>query len=280
MVKVKIVTDSTADMSAEELEEYGVTMVPLSITIDGETFLDKVDMFPEEFITRMKSASDLPKSSQPPAGKFVEVYEELAKDGSEIISIHMTGGMSGTVRSAESAATMTEAKVTVFDSKFISKALSFQVIEAAKMAASGKSTAEIIKRLEEIRRNSTLYIAIDTLENLVKGGRIGKAAGFIGSLLNIKPIARLEDGVLNQALKARSQSQIVKLLLKQFMEDTKGKEILGVGIAHVNGQELANKLKQAIIDNSGFQNVEVVFTTPVISTHAGPGAVGFMYYSK
>ncbi|PLS16256.1 fatty acid-binding protein DegV [Bacillus sp. M6-12] len=280
MAKVKIVTDSTVDMSEEELGKYGITMVPLSITIDGETFLDKVEISPENFLGRMKNANELPKSSQPPAGKFVEVYEELAKDGSEIISIHMTGGMSGTVRSAESAASMTDAKVTVFDSKFISRALSFQVIEAAKMAASGKSSAEIVEKLVEIRRNSSLYIVIDTLENLIKGGRIGKAAGFIGSLLNIKPIARLEDGVLNQSSKARSQSQVVKQLVKEFMDDTKGKEILGVGIAHANGPELADKLKEAIMENSGFQKVDVVYTTPVVSTHAGPGAVGFMYYTK
>ena len=141
MNKVKIVTDSTVDMTPEELKFYDITMVPLSIFIDGETFLDKVEIEQEEFLKRMNQSKELPKSSQPAVGTFVEVYDELGKDGSEIISIHMTGGMSGTVRSAESAASMSEAKVTVLDSKFISKAMSFQVVEAAKMAKEGKSVS-------------------------------------------------------------------------------------------------------------------------------------------
>ena len=135
MAKVKIVTDSTADMSIEEFKKYNITMVPLSLTIDGQSFLDKVEITQDEFIERMHSSKELPKSSQPAVGTFVEVYDELGLDGSEIISIHMTGGMSGTVRSAESAASMTNSKVTVIDSKYTSIALSFQVIEAAKLAS-------------------------------------------------------------------------------------------------------------------------------------------------
>lgn len=278
MNKVKIVTDSTVDMTPEELEFYDITMVPLSIFIDGETFLDKVEIEQEEFLKRMNQSKELPKSSQPAVGTFVEVYDELGKDGSEIISIHMTGGMSGTVRSAESAASMSETKVTVLDSKFISKAMSFQVIEAAKMAKEGKSVAEIIERLEHIKKQSSLIIVIETLDNLVKGGRIGKVSAFIGSLLHIKPIALLDDGVLNPVSKARSQPQVVKFIIKKFKEETQGKKIRGIGFVHANGLEIADKVRQAIADLTGYQDIKIEATTAVVSTHTGEGAMAIMYY--
>ncbi|WP_409301225.1 DegV family protein [Peribacillus sp. SCS-155] len=278
MGKVKIVTDSTVDMSFEELEKYEIEMIPLSISIDDEVFLDKVEIDGEEFLRRMKNSRELPKSSQPATGTFLDVYNRLGEDGSEVISIHMTGGMSGTVRSAESAAAMSETKVTVIDSKFISKALSFQVIEAAKMAKEGKSVKEITDRLAQIQKQTSLVIVIDTLENLVKGGRIGKASAFVGSLLNIKPIATLENGVLNPVSKARSQSQIVKSLVKRFVEDTKGKTVSGVGIAHANGHDLSIKVKDAVKEFCGSLEITIDTTTPVVSTHAGEGAMALMYY--
>lgn len=278
MGKVKIVTDSTVDMTPEELKKYGVEMVPLSISINDEVFLDKIEIEQDEFLQRMRKSKELPKSSQPPAGVFLDVYNRLGQDGSDIISIHMTGGMSGTVQSAESAASMSDAKVHVVDSKFISKALSFQVIEAAKMAEAGKSVAEILERLETIRNQTGLIIVIDTLENLVKGGRIGKASAFIGSLLNIKPIAILDEGVLNPVSKARSQAQVVKYITKKFTADTSGKVVKGIGIVHVNGFEIADKVRKAVAELSGFGEILLEDTTPVISTHTGEGAFAIMYY--
>lgn len=278
MGKVKIVTDSTVDMTPQELEKYDVEMVPLSISINDEVFLDKIEIEQDEFLQKMRKSKELPKSSQPPAGVFLEVYDRLGQDGSEIISIHMTGGMSGTVQSAESAASMSDATVHVVDSKFISKALSFQVIEAAKMAEAGKSVAEILERLEMIRNQTGLIIVIDTLENLVKGGRIGKASAFIGSLLNIKPIAILDEGVLNPVSKARSQAQVVKYITKKFTADTSGKVVKGIGIVHVNGFEIADKVRKAVAELSGFGEILLEDTTPVISTHTGEGAFAIMYY--
>lgn len=280
MKKVKIVTDSTVDLTPQELEELEVVMVPLSITIDGETYLDKIEISNKEFMGKMKNSAELPKSSQPPAGVFVETYDKLAEDGSAIISIHMTGGMSGTVQSAESAASMTDADVTVFDSKFISKALAFQVVEAAKMAKEGKSAPEIINRLKHIRENTHLLIVIDTLDNLVKGGRLGRVSGIIGSFLNIKPIAMMDNGSLNPVTKVRSQSQIVKFIVKRFLEDTAGKTVAGIGMVHVDGNEAAVKVMDAIKEVSDFKNFDLDETTPVISTHAGPGAFAIFYYCE
>ncbi|MGJ7921803.1 DegV family protein [Neobacillus sp. LXY-4] len=278
MSKIKIVTDSTADLTHEEISKYNLEVVPLSIHINGETFIDRVDITPVEFIKKMKESPELPKSSQPSAGTFVEVYDRLADEGYEVISIHMTGGMSGTVQSAASAAQMTKAKVTVVDSRFISRALTFQVIEAAKMAQSGKSSAEIIEHINKIREQTRLFVVVDTLENLVKGGRIGKGRAMIGSLLNIKPIASLEGGVYTPVAKVRSHSQVAKYLAKQFAEDVKDKTVKGAGIVHVEGLELANKVKDAMIELTGFSETTISYTTPVIGTHTGVGAIGFMYY--
>ncbi len=280
MTKVKIVTDSTADLSEELVKELGISVVPLSITIDGETFLDRVDITPQEFLTKMKQAAELPKSSQPAVGHFVELYDQLGSDGSDVLSIHMTGGMSGTVASAENAARLSESKVTVIDSMYISRALAFQVVEAAKMAEAGFALDEIVKRIEEIRKNSTLFVTVDTLENLVKGGRIGKGKALIGSLLNIKPIASLQDGVYTPVSKVRSHAKIVKYLSEKFAEDVSDKTIKGVAIAQVDAAELAANLKDAIKKLTGYADVDIVETTPVIGTHTGPGAIGFMYYAE
>lgn len=278
MSKIKVVTDSTLDISQDMAKHLGIIVVPLSVTINGETYLDRVDIQPDEFIQKMTKSSELPKSSQPAAGSFLEVYDQLGKEGYEVLSIHMTGKMSGTVRSAESAAQMTETKVTVIDSMFISKALAFQVKEAAKMAKQGMGMEEILHRLETIRENSKLYIMVDTLENLVKGGRIGKGKAFIGSLLNIKPIASLEGAEYTPVTKVRSHSQVVKFMAKQFLEDVEGKTIKAVGIAHAEAFELASRIKDSICELTGFQDVEIDYTSPIVSTHTGPGAFALMYY--
>lgn len=278
MSKVKIVTDSTLDLDSSVIQRYGIEVVPLSFTIDGETYLDQIDITPEQFIQKMVQSKELPKSSQPAAGEFMERYDRLHQEGYEIISIHMTGSLSGTVRSAQMAADMSDAKVTVIDSEFISKALAYQVVEAAQMAEQGKSTDEIVKKIEEVKKHTKLFVAVDTLDNLVKGGRIGKSKALIGSLLNIKPIASLVDGKYTPVVNQRSQSQIARYLAKQFAEDVKGKIIHKVGIAHAEGYKLATQLKQAIIDLTGYEDIEISYTSPIISTHTGVGAIGFMYY--
>lgn len=280
MAKIKVVTDSTIDLTLEEAEKYGIEMIPLCINIDNETYLDRVELTPTDFIEKMKNSKELPKSSQPAIGSFVEVYERLVSEGYDVISIHMTGGMSGTVRAAESAAQMVEGNITVVDSMYITKALSFQVFEAVKMIEDGHTVEEIVTRLEEVRQNTNLFVVVDTLENLVKGGRIGRGKGLIGSLLNIKPIASLADGVYTPVAKVRSHSQIVKFLTKQFEEHTEGKSIKGVGLVHADGFGLASKLKESIVKARGYTQFSIEDTTPIISTHTGIGAIGFMYFAE
>ncbi len=278
MARIKIVTDSTVDLSKEEIEQYEIEIVPLTIHINDNSYADGVDITPSEFIEMMELSEELPKSSQPSVGVFVETYNRLNEEGTEILSIHLTKELSGTVQTAQSAAEMSNSKVIVIDSGFISRGLAFQVLEAAKMAQEGKAMEEILTRLEAVRRKTKLYIVVDTLENLIKGGRIGKGTGLIGSLLKIKPIASLEDGIYTPVAKVRSHAQAVKYLAKQFKEDTMGKTIKAVGLTHAGGMDLATQLKTAISEIS--HEFEIEYTTPIVSTHTGVGAIGFTYYTE
>lgn len=279
MSKIHIVTDSTADLKQETIEKYNLHVVPLSIHINGKTYLDRVDIEPKSFIEMMDNSEELPKSSQPAPGVFKELYDELGKNGDQIISIHMTGGMSGTVKSAEAAAEMTDSDVTVIDSRFISHALTFQVIEAYEMAQAGKSVEEIVEKLDQVRERTSLFVVVDKLDNLVKGGRIGKGRALLGSFLKIKPIASLDGGEYTPVAKARSHKQVVEYLVDEFKEKTAGKVIKGVGLVHAEGLSMAEPLKNRLME-LGISNLKFDYTTPVISTHTGKGAIGFMYYTE
>lgn len=280
MANIKIVTDSTADLLKEEIENLNITVIPLTIQINGGTYLDGVNISPKQFIDEMQQSVELPKTSQPAVGTFVETFEKLTADGSKVISIHLSSGLSGTYSTACAAAGMVDGDVTVIDSAFITRAMAFQVIEAAQMAEDGSTVEEIVNRVTEIKNSTYLYIMVDTLENLVKGGRIGKGKAFIGSLLNIKPIASLEGGVYSPVGKVRSHQQVVKTLTKYFEQDTLGKAIKGVGIAHADAPELAENLRNSIQQLTNIELDETDYTTPVISTHTGKGAIGFVFYAE
>lgn len=282
MYKIHIVTDSTCDIPKEEIEKNAIHIVPLTIQIDDETFIDGVDIGPQQFYEKMRTSKALPKSSQPSPGKFKELYDELGKDGSKIISIHMTGGMSGTVDSARQAAQMTDSDVTVIDSRYIAWALAFQVREAVTLRDAGATVEQIVARLNEVRQNTRLFVVLDTLENMVKGGRIGRGKAMFGSLLNLKPVGNLDTGDFNPCAKPRSHKQVVKYLFEQYTADTAGKTVKGIGLSHVlamdtMGQPLLDKLKETGVTDDV---VNIAYTSPIIATHTGLGAIGFMYFAE
>lgn len=280
MTKIHIVTDSTCDIPKEEIEKNAIHIVPLTIQIDGETFTDGVDIGPQQFYEKMQVSKELPKSSQPSPGKFKELYDELGKDGSHIVSIHMTGGMSGTVESARQAAQMTDANVTVIDSRYIAWALAFQVREAVALRDSGATVEQIVSRLDEVRKNSRLFVVLDTLENMVKGGRIGRGKAMFGSLLNLKPVGNLDPGEFNPCAKPRSHKQVVKYLFEQYKADTAGKTVKAVGLSHAMGMETMGQPLLDKIAETGFNNFNIAYTSPIIATHTGLGAIGFMYFAE
>lgn len=281
MTQIHIVTDSTCDLTDAEIKQHGVHMVPLSVQIDDITYTDRVNLQPDTFIELMRKAENLPKSSQPSPGAFKEVYDELGKDGSKVISIHMTGGMSGTYQSAVQAAEMSDTDVTVIDSRYIAFGLAFQLREAIRLRDAGASVEEIVAGVNKVRENTRLFVVLDTLENMVKGGRIGKGKAVVSSFLNIKPIGHLDIGEVTICAKPRSYKQVVKFLIGEFEKDTKGKVVKSVAISHAGAMDtLVNPLIEQLRAGSYNGEVEIAFTSPVISTHAGEGAIGFMYYAE
>ena len=181
MTKIKIVTDSSITIEPELARDLNITIVPLTVMIDGVVYSDS-NLKEGEFLQLMKSSKNLPKTSQPPVGVFAEVFEDLSAEDVQIISIHMSHALSGTVEAARQGATLAKADVTVVDSSFTDQAMKFQVVEAAKMAKAGATLEEILQKLEEVKAKTELYIGVSTLENLVKGGRIGRVTGMISSL--------------------------------------------------------------------------------------------------
>ncbi|MEK4628836.1 MAG: DegV family protein [Solibacillus sp.] len=281
MGQIHIVADSTCDLTDEEIKQHGIHVVPLTVQINGKTYTDRVDLQPDMFMDLMKDAPELPKSSQPAPGVFKELYDELGKDGAQVISIHMTGGMSGTVQSAKQASEMTDTDVTVIDSRYIAFGLAFQLREAIRLRDAGATVEEIVAGVNRVRENTRLFVVLDTLENMVKGGRIGKGKAVVSSLLNIKPIGNLDIGEVTICAKPRSHKQVVKFLMSEFEKDTAGKTVKSVGISHANAMDtLVNPLIEQLRAAGFTGNVEVAYTSPVISTHTGEGAIGFMYYAE
>ena len=279
MTSIKIVTDSTADLSEELLRKYHISVLPLSISIDGTVYRDRFDIQPDEFIEKMESAAELPKSSQPPLGAFIELYEELTADGSEVISIHLSSELSGTYQTAVSASNMVGGNITVIDSMYISKGLGFQVVRAALLAEEGMTAEAIVKDLENLRDRTSLYVTIDHFDNLIKGGRIGRGKALLGSLLKVKPIARLEDGIYTPEKNVRSSSQLIRYLTGQFLSAVKGRTVQAIGIAHADALDLAHRLKDSLLEHIPGIDIDIDYTTPIISVHTGKGAIGFTFYT-
>ncbi len=278
---IKIVTDSTCDLSPEVIDKYEIEIIPLSIHVEGKSYRDGVDLTKSEFLKILTTAKELPKSSQPSLGAFKETYERLAasEPNVQIISIHLANTLSGTFQTAQTAADMVDIDVTVVNSNFISHALGYQVLEAARLANQGQSVEEIIDRLQTIRAHTSLHLMVDTLEYLAKGGRIGKGKALLGSLLKIKPIASLANGVYTPIGKVRTYWQMIQMLTRKFEEETKGRGIRRISIAHIGADQLAQRLKESLQNASEITEIPIIVTSPIISAHTGPGAVALMYYT-
>ena len=275
MSKIKIVTDSSLTIEPELVEKYDITVVPLSVMIDGVVYSDN-DMKEEgKFLNLMRNSKELPKTSQPPVGVFAEVYENLMKNGAEhIVSIHITHTLSGTVEAARQGANLAGADVTVIDSTFTDQCQKFQVVQAAKLAQEGASLEEVLAKVEEVRQKSELYIGVSTLENLVKGGRVNRVTGVLSGLLNIKVVMELVDTSLEPMLKGRGNKTFQKWL-DEFADKITGRQIKEIGISHAENipfSELMRDKLQPYVD----KKIPILDTNSTVATHTGPGAWALM----
>ena len=278
MTNVKIVTDSSCTMEKSLRDELNIHMMPLSIMVDGVVYPD--DHLPgEKFMDMMANAKALPKTSQPPIGEFVELYDRLGEDGSEVISIHMTKGLSGTVEAARQASNLSSSKVTVIDSDFTDQGLSFQVIQAAKLAQAGAGVPEILAEIERVKQNTKLYIGISTLDNLVKGGRISRTTGLLSNIFNMKVVMDFENTELIPVAKGRGVKTFNKWFDELKSELSKIPNVRQIGISHADGLELANGFKEGLQAIFKDMDIPVLHTNPVIATHTGKNAFAIMYYT-
>ena len=269
MTKIQIVTDSSVTIETEVAKELDITIVPLSVMVDGVVYSD-ADLEEGEFLRLMQSSRNLPKTSQPPVGVFADVFERLAEDGAQIISIHMSHALSGTVEAARQGATLANADVTVVDSSFTDQAMKFQVTEAAKLAKEGASLEEILTRIEEVKEKTELYIGLSTLENLVKGGRIGRVSGLISSLLNIRVIMQMKDHQLEPIVKGRG-AKTFKKWLDDLTASLQNKQVAEIGISYAGGPELAQEMKESLQPYVK-KPISVLETGSIIQTHTGENA--------
>ena len=269
MTQVKIVTDSSVTIEPEVVKALNITVVPLSVMIDSVLYSD-ADLEEGEFLRLMQESKNLPKTSQPPVGLFAEVFEELSKDGSQILAIHMSHALSGTVEAARQGASLSTAKVTVVDSSFTDQALKFQVVEAARLAQEGKDLETILAHVEEVKKNTELFIGVSTLENLVKGGRIGRVTGLLSSLLNIRVVMQMKDDELQPIVKGRG-SKTFKKWLDELVSKLSERSVAEIGISYSGTNDWAKEMKE-VLQAYVEKPISILETGSIIQTHTGENA--------
>ena len=272
---VRIVTDSTADLTPEQQRAAGITVVPLNVHFGDEVFRDHVDLSTDEFFRRLKASPQLPRTSQPSVGAFEEAYRSLRQGGDEIVSVHLSSKVSGTYNSALMAAqSVGEGKIDVVDSLSTSMALGFIALEGAKLARAGRDRQAVAECLRGLVPKARVICVVDTLTYLERGGRIGKARALLGSLLNVKPILQLKDGEVVPLGRARGRPQALNRLLELLERDGKVSQLAIMhGAAHTDAQQLRERVA------SSYPSVDIQLTEigAVLGTHTGPGVIGFTY---
>lgn len=281
MSRIIIVTDSTADLTEQEIQDFNIHVVPLNITIQEEHYLDGETITKEEFKNKMIASSELPMTAQPSIGRFVELYDELGKDGSEIISIHLMNSISGTVNAARQAADITESTVTVVDSDFTSRSMGIIVREAANAAKKGKSAEEVLEVIESTRQRTKLYLTVLNLDNLIKGGRISRVMGAFSNLLNIKLFLEVINGKIEIVQKGRGLKSLQKKYDEVF-EEMKAcpNGIQEIGIMHAGLNEFNQSQIVTLRELFPDAKFTIVMTSPIIMSHTGVDAMAVTYLEK
>ena len=281
MSRIIIVTDSTADLTKQEIQDFNIHVVPLNITIQEEHYLDGETITKEEFKNKMIASFELPMTAQPSIGRFVELYDELGKDGSEIISIHLMNSISGTVNAARQAADITESTVTVVDSDFTSRSMGIIVREAAQAAKEGKSAEEVLEVIESTRQRTKLYLTVLNLDNLIKGGRISRVMGAFSNLLNIKLFLEVINGKIEIVQKGRGLKSLQKKYDEVF-EEMKAcpNGIQEIGIMHAGLNEFNQSQIDTLRELFPDAKFTIVMTSPIIMSHTGVDAMAVTYLTK
>jgi len=277
---IKILTDSTVDLPPELVEEHRIAIIPLHVSLDGRTYRDDgVDLGRREFFEKLKAAKSMPTTSQPSVGDFQRVFGELLADGDEVVCITISSEISGTYQSARGALElMPDAPVHLVDSRHVSIGLGPIVLHAARMAEAGHTAEEIIDSVRAMPDTCNLVFLVDTLEFLHRGGRIGTASTLMGTLLNIKPLLTVKDGIIQPLHKARSKKQAQSYTLSLLEEKTPRGTAIACAMTHAVNPDDARWFEEQIRERYDCKHLYVGEMGPVVGTHVGPGVVGIAIY--
>lgn len=283
---LKIITDTTAGLPRHILDKYDIPLVPQYVHFGDEAVRDTFDIDAAEFYKRQAAAADLPKTSAPSVGEFLTLFQDIfSKDpAATVLCIHPSTEISGTVRSAMPAAAQIkeqypQADIRIFDTRSVSIGLGLAVMEAAQMARNGADADAILKRLEYMRDNTEIYFVVSTLEYLAKGGRIGRASHLVGTLLDIKPILALVDGVVESHARARTRTRSLAELRSITLGAAKGKPGLRLGVAHAICEGEARQLADDLCVDLDPEVFLFADLGPSIGVHVGPQALAVGWVS-
>lgn len=278
MKKVAIITDSSAYLPQELVEELGIRVVPLTLHWDGESYRDGEDIRAEEFYLRLAQSNTIPTTSQTTVGEFERLFKELLDQDMAVFAILISSEISGTVESAfQAQKSFPDAPLEVMDSRLVSMALGFMVISVARAARDGAGLAECKALAEEVYPKIGVYFTVDTLKYLNKGGRINTAKRLVGSALNIKPLMEIREGKIELVESVRSRKKAVRRMLDLVERDIAGREPIRISTFHALAEEDNQALMEEAVER--FNPVETITThvSPVIGAHTGPGTLSIAY---
>jgi len=275
MPRVAVVTDSTADLPPGMAEDLAIRVVPLNVHWEGATYRDKIDLAADEFYRRLAEARELPKTSAPAVGLFEEIYQELLAEHEGVVSVHISARLSGTCSAALAAAqSVAPERIVVIDSRQLSLCLGWLAVEAARLARQDAPLVAVAEHVRRLLPRVNLYAALDTLEFLQRGGRIGRAQALIGSLLSVKPIVQIQDGEVAPVDRVRTRAAALRRLVELT---TSLPSIQALGVLHGAAPEQAAALRDELAARFPGQQIVTSEIGAVIGTHAGPGVYGVAY---
>jgi DegV family protein with EDD domain len=276
-----IVVDSTADFPEAPTRFPNWRVVPLYVRFGDESYRDYVELAPNAFYERLRAAGQTPATSQPTPGDFLEAYEQLTQY-ERILSLHIAGKLSGTIESARTAARLLgDDRVRTIDSGSASAAIAMLGLAIQRRLEQGTTDEDVDELVERYRRDAGLLFTVDTFEYLVRGGRVGRARGWAGELLHIKPILAIQDGEVVPIKRVRGNRKAFLEFAAAFEAGTRDDPGLRVGIAHADAPERAEALTEMVRRTRPHADIELVTTLgPVVGAHAGPGTVGFFWFQE
>lgn len=276
---VRIVTDSTCDLPPDLITAFGITVVPLTVFFGDEAFLDGVEITANEFYDRMRSSSVVPRTSQPSVQRFREVYESLAEETNEIVSIHLSSRLSGTLNAASVAREEVAgvAHVDLIDSYTVSVGLGLVVLEAAAAASNGGKLEDVVAAARRAMDRVSLRVVVDTLEYLQKGGRIGRARSLLGSVLSIKPLLAVEDGEVVPVERIRTRTKAIERMAEMAAQQARAKTMfVACGGNVVDAERFVERIRPQLPHT----DIGIALLGPVVGVYTGPNALGFAWINR